>query len=113
MRNTVLAIVFGILISSVFAQTTDGSLSSISELAKSLTKSVYCLLGPVAMLLVVVAAVVYAVGQVGTSEMRAKAQSWATWALVGAVMAFVIKVVGMMIVTTAFPSTDTSFLTCS
>ena len=64
------------------------------------------------MLLVVVAAVVYAVGQVGTSEMRAKAQSWATWALVGAVMAFVIKVVGMMIIQQAFPSTDTSFLTC-
>ena len=100
MKNTVLAIVFGVLISSVFAETTD--LSSISGLAGALKDAVCGLLGPVAMLLVVVAAVIYAVGQVGTSEMRGKAHSWATWALVGAVMAFVIKVVGSMIISQAF-----------
>ena len=101
MKNTVLvALVFGVLISSVFAETTGDTsgFESITALAGTLKDAVCGLLGPVAMLLVVVAAVVYAVGQVGTSEMRAKAQSWATWALVGAVVAFVIKVVGSMLI---------------
>ena len=52
------------------------------------------LLVPIGFLLVVAAAVIYAGGQIGSAEMRGKSQGWAVWALVGAIMAFVIAMLG-------------------
>jgi len=40
------------------------------------------------------AAIIYAGGQLGDAQLRAKAQGWAIMAMVGALIAFVLNVVG-------------------
>jgi len=62
---------------------------AVSQLCADLTS----LLPTVGMLMVVVGAVVYASGQITGAETRARANTWATASLVGAVMAMVISAV--------------------
>ena len=66
-----------------------GVQSAISQLCGDLTN----LLPVAAMLIVVFAGVIYAAGQMMGAETRARANVWATAALVGALMAILIVVV--------------------
>ena len=66
------------------------------------------LLGPIAFLLVVLAAIIYAGGQLGDAQLRAKAQGWAIMAMVGALIAFVLSVVGPTLMTAMFGNNCTT-----
>ena len=68
---------------------------------------VYQLLLPAAFLAMIAAAVIYAFGQVGHAEMRAKAQSWAMWALVAGIVAIIIVLVLPTILYALFPTPTT------
>ena len=91
--KTLPIMIFGLLIgfNLIFAQT---GIEALGDVFWGAACDVYGLLLPIAFLLVVAAAVIYAFGQIGSSDMRAKSQSWAMWALVGAIIAFVIILVG-------------------
>jgi hypothetical protein len=59
-------------------------------------------------LLVVLAAIIYAGGQLGDAQLRAKAQGWAIMAMVGALIAFVLSVVGPTLMTAMFGNNCTT-----
>ncbi|MEM4137803.1 MAG: hypothetical protein QXH71_04200 [Candidatus Anstonellaceae archaeon] len=69
-----------------FVAAFDNLLSSI----QTLCTSIYCLIPPISMLLVIAAAVTYAAGQLASAEMRARATGWATAMIVGALFGFVL-----------------------
>lgn len=63
---------------------------SVAEAVFRLCASSKALLPPVSMLMVLVAAVIYSAGQVMGAETRARANVWATAALVGAIIGMLI-----------------------
>ena len=69
------------------------ALTSLTSLTTGF-QNIYCtlmgILPPLAMVLVILAAVIYAAGQVGGAEFRANAGRWATALIVGAVLALVL-----------------------
>ena len=69
-------------------------IDNLTDIFLALACDIRKLLIPIGFLLVVAAAVIYAGGQIGSAEMRGKSQGWAVWALVGAIMAFVIAMLG-------------------
>jgi len=73
----------------VYAQSVSGLVTAASLFCASLTS----LLPLVAMLMVVLASVIYASGQVMGAETRARANVWATAALTGAMMAILIAAI--------------------
>ena len=81
------------MLTASFAQKTGTTLTSISSLSQGFA-NIYCslmgILPPLAMVLVILAAVIYAAGQVGGAEFRANASRWATALIVGAVLALVL-----------------------
>ncbi len=68
----------------------------------NLAEDLKTVMGPIAFLLVIMAAVIYAGGQLGDAQLRAKAQGWAVMAIIGAVVAFVLITVGPIIITAMF-----------
>jgi len=64
------------------------------------------LLGPLSFLLIVAAALVYAGGQLGDAQIRAKATGWATMGIIGAVIAFMISVVGPEVIRLMYTGMD-------
>jgi len=84
---------FGLL----FAQL-GGLPAALSELCIALTN----LLPVVGMLMVLIAAVVYALGQIMGMETRARANVWATAALGGALMAFLIVTIAQPVLSAVF-----------
>ena len=99
MRSSILlALLFTVmLISASFA--TDTQFQSLTDAICTIKEQATSILGPIAFLLVVMAAVIYGGGQLGDAQMRAKAQGWAVGALVGAIVAFVLYTVGPWFVT--------------
>jgi len=98
-KTLILLISFCVLSRTVIiVAATDTGIGALTTVFVDLACAVEDLLVPVSFLLVVAAAVIYAIGQVGSAEMRSKAQSWAVWALVGAVVAFAISVIGPMLI---------------
>lgn len=65
-------------------------LSSLTSAVQALCQGLRSLLPIAAMLMVVIAGVIYAAGQVMGAETRARANVWATAALTGALMAVLI-----------------------
>ncbi len=67
---------------------------SATEKLRTAFETIYCsllsLLPPIGMVVVVLAAVIYAAGQIGGAEFRASATKWATALIVGAVLSLVI-----------------------
>ncbi len=70
--------------------------TAISNMLKLRTafETIYCsflsILPPIGMVLVILAAVIYAAGQVGGAEFRTNAGRWATALIVGAVLSLII-----------------------
>ena len=83
-----------------FAQPASGAAGSIQAGICSLYSTVNLLLGAVIFVLIVVAAVVYASGQVMGAETRARASVWATSMIVGAVIGIIIYVLVPTILST-------------
>jgi len=84
----------------VFAQTAATSEASnrLTSTLKSICDLSAGLLGPAAFVLFVLAGVVYASGQFFGAEMRANASKWAMSMISGAVIAFLLWIIGPMIV---------------
>ncbi|MFA5929731.1 MAG: hypothetical protein WC861_02515 [Candidatus Micrarchaeia archaeon] len=91
MRKIGIFIVMAIMVASVFAAVSglDAVTSSISQLCTGLKT----MLPVAAMLMIILAGVIYASGQMMGAETRARANVWATAALTGALIAILIAVV--------------------
>ncbi len=82
---------------------------AISNLCVALTT----LLPVVAMLMVIVAGVIYASGQIMGAETRARANVWATAALPGALIALLIWAIAPGVLNALVPVGSTSTVSCS
>ncbi len=93
------ATIFGLAIlavsAAVMAQTGSSlaGISSITAAVSALCGGLTSLLPVAAMLMIVIAGVIYAAGQVMGAETRARANVWATAALVGALIGIMIYAV--------------------
>jgi len=101
-------IAFAVLLLSVFAFADTGPLSTVNSAMLQLCKSVKELLPIAAMLMIVIAGVIYAAGQMMGAETRARANVWATAALVGAIIAILIVVIAPPVLSIIYPSTGTT-----
>jgi len=93
-----------------FAETT--GIQGLQTIFMGLACDIKSLLIPIGFLLVVAAAVIYAGGQIGSAEMRGKSQGWATWALVGAIISFVIAMLGPSLITAMYSESTVIIDTC-
>ena len=67
----------------------------------------------IAMLMVIVAGVIYASGQIMGAETRARANVWATAALTGALMALLIWAIAPGVLNALLPTSATSTVSCT
>ncbi|MCM8831430.1 MAG: hypothetical protein NC918_04500 [Candidatus Omnitrophica bacterium] len=72
-----------------FCSKTSG-LANLTSVVQSFCADIYELLPPISMLLVIAAALTFAAGQLASAETRARATSWATAMVVGALFGFII-----------------------
>jgi cytochrome c oxidase assembly factor CtaG len=91
MRKFSFLLIGFMLFSSLFA--TDTGLTKVSKAISDLCIGLTSLLPIASMLMVLVAGVVYAAGQIMGAETRARANVWATAALTGALMGMLIATV--------------------
>ena len=119
MNKMYIALFMAMMMFSVFADDGAGTSSSLKDCGDAnlegfeSLKCIFCclkmemtnLLGPIAFLLVIMAAVIYAGGQLGDAQLRSKAQGWAVMAIVGALIAFILSTVGQMLMTAMFKDT--------
>ncbi|VVC02075.1 Uncharacterised protein [uncultured archaeon] len=91
------AVAFLFLLGLVFAQ-----LGTLPDALSTLCNALTNLLPVVGMFMILVAAVVYALGQIMGAETRARGNVWATAALGGALMAFLIVTVAPPILSALF-----------
>lgn len=89
-----------------------GSADDIETGICQLYTTVNTILGAVIFVLIVLAAVVYAAGQVMGAETRARASVWATSMIVGAVIGIIIYVLVPPILTTMLQGSDVT-VACS
>ncbi len=91
MRKLMVFVMFAMLAATVFAQTVPTS--RIYDAAEALYCGLRDVLPVIAMLMIIVAGVIYAAGQMMGAETRARANVWATAALTGALIAILIVVI--------------------
>jgi len=97
---------FGILVllaafSLAFAAS---GLSNVAQAVNDLCVGLKSMLPIAAMLMIILAGVIYAAGQMMGAETRARANVWATAALTGALIAILIAVVAPSVLNTIYPS---------
>ncbi|MCX6769173.1 MAG: hypothetical protein NT051_00640 [Candidatus Micrarchaeota archaeon] len=97
MRKLEILIVLMLAMSVVAAAST--MLSGVQTAVSSLCSSLKQMLPVAAMLMIMVAGVIYAAGQIMGAETRARANVWATAALTGALIAILIAVVAPAVLT--------------
>ena len=90
MKNIGIFVVMAALVASVFA--TSG-LSNVQDAMSQLCTALTQMLPVAAMLMIILAGVIYAAGQMMGAETRARANVWATACLTGALIAVLITVV--------------------
>jgi len=96
MRKIGILVVLAVMVASVFATTMLGTVrDAMSSLCAGLTQ----MLPVAAMLMIILAGVIYASGQMMGAETRARANVWATAALTGALIAILIAVVAPPVLT--------------
>jgi len=96
-------IVFIILLALPLISAVSG-VSALSSALGSLCSGLTSMLPVAAMLMTVLAAVIYAAGQMMGAETRARANTWATAALTGAMMAILISVVSPSVIGAVYGS---------
>jgi len=106
--KTIPLMILGMFFVMNFAFAADG-LAGLQNIFLALACDIKTLLIPIGFLLVVAAAVIYAAGQIGNAEMRGKSQGWAVWALVGAIIAFVIAMLGPSLIAAMYSTTAINF----
>ena len=107
MRKLGMVVAVLLLTAVAFAATTS-VITTLSDAIVSLCKDLRSLLPIAAMLMIVIAGVIYAAGQMMGAETRARANVWATAALVGAVIAILIVVIAPPVLQIIMPSTQWS-----
>ena len=95
---------FVMMVANIAMADTTGGLTNVSNAMKDLCYTARNFLGISAMLLVVLAGAVYAIGQVLGAETRAKAAVWATAMLTGAVIGIIIYLIVPTIIHSLFPN---------
>ena len=110
MRKIGIFVVFALLMSSVFAAVS--GLTAVKDAMTSLCKGLTTMLPVAAMLMVILAGVIYASGQMMGAETRARTNVWATAALTGALMAILIAVVAPSVLSMIYPAGATTFAGC-
>ena len=98
MRKIGIFIVMALMVASVFAATTT-MLGGVKDAMSSLCGGLTQMLPVAAMLMIILAGVIYASGQMMGAETRARTNVWATAALTGALMAILIAVVAPPVLT--------------
>ena len=84
-----------------------GPLSTVGKTINNFCYDLVQLLPVVSMLMVVVAGVIYAAGQIMGAETRARANVWATAALTGALIGVLIYAVAPSVLSTIYGGTGT------
>ena len=98
-----------VLASGIFAVS---GLSAVSSAMSSLCLGLTQMLPVAAMLMIVLAGVIYAAGQMMGAETRARANVWATAALTGALIAILISVVAPSVMQTIYDPTNVKKIQC-
>jgi len=99
MKKLGIFIVLAVLASTVFAMSgLDNVLDAVNELCMGLKS----MLPVAAMLMIILAGVIYAAGQMMGAETRARANVWATAALTGALIAILIVVIAPSVLSTIY-----------
>ena len=93
-----------VAVSLGFAVPVTGPLSSMGVAINDLCVGLKAMLPVAAMLMIILAGVIYAAGQMMGAETRARANVWATAALTGALIAILIAVVAPSILGTIYNS---------
>ncbi len=104
--------IFVAIISAVAFATPVGPTSHVWDAMSQLCSALVTLLPVASMLMVVVAGVIYAAGQIMGAETRARANVWATAALTGALIGVLIYAVAPAVLTTIYGNGTTTF-TCT
>ena len=102
MRKLGILTVLAVLASSAFAAVS--GLSAVSSAMVALCGGLKGMLPVAGMLMVILAGVIYASGQMMGAETRARANVWATACLTGALMAILIAVVAPSVLNMIYPS---------
>jgi hypothetical protein len=97
----VLVAVLALAVSLSFAAS---PLSVVQSAIADLCKGLACMLPVAAMLMLILAGVIYAAGQMMGAETRARANVWATAALTGALIAILIAVIAPSVLGTIYNS---------
>ncbi len=99
MNSKVMKATFVVLLLSVliFAQTGSTAASTLASVVCNLYTIFKTLLPVIGFVLFVLAGVAYAAGNFFGAEMRAKATGWAMNMIVGAIIAFILNIVGPVI----------------
>jgi len=95
------------LVSVAFAATVSG-LSQVTSAMSSLCTALTTMLPVAAMLMIILAGVIYAAGQMMGAETRARTNVWATACLTGALMAILIAVVAPSVLNMIYYGNSTS-----
>lgn len=98
-RETILSAKFAFAIGLLFAGYSYAQTSALSSALHELCGAVNGLVPVAAMLMVLLASVIYAVGQMMGAETRARANVWATSCLTGAIVGILIATVAPAVLT--------------
>jgi len=104
MRKFGILFVMAVLVASVFATGLSG-LDNVNAAMISLCVGLKSMLPVAAMMMIILAGVIYAAGQMMGAETRARTNVWATAALTGALMAILIAVIAPSVLNTIYPGT--------
>ncbi|MFA5929729.1 MAG: hypothetical protein WC861_02505 [Candidatus Micrarchaeia archaeon] len=97
MRKIGIFVVIAVMAASVFAVS---GLTAVKDAMSSLCTGLTQMLPIAAMLMIILAGVIYASGQMMGAETRARANVWATAALTGALIAILIAVIAPPVLST-------------
>jgi len=103
-----------VLTAATFAQTgtTLQGISSINAAVSALCQGLTSMLPVAAMLMIVIAGIIYAAGQVMGAETRARANVWATAALTGALVGIMIYAVAPGVLQVIYNGQGTGTIQC-
>ena len=107
MKKLGILIALVLVVSMVSAVTTLTGIQNVQNAVDQLCSSLRQLLPVAAMLMIIIAGVIYAAGQIMGAETRARANVWATAALTGALIAILIVVIAPPVLQTIYDQTGT------
>ena len=106
MRKIGILVVLAVLASVVFAA--GSGLSGVTDAVNNLCVGLKQMLPVAAMLMIILAGVIYASGQMMGAETRARANVWATASLTGALIAILIAVIAPSVLSMIYGGTEWS-----